>query len=106
MILTDRDPSFADYEGFENSKIFDKKRANVFYCDAYRSNQKASVENMNKQLRMFFPKGKYLSNFSKDDVKRVNIFLNKRKLQSLDGFGPGEAFIRIFGENVFNNLFI
>lgn len=86
LILTDRDPSFADYEGFENSKIFDKKRANVFYCDAYRSTQKASVENMNKQLRMFFPKGKYLSNFSKDDVKRINIFLNKRKLKSLDGF--------------------
>ena len=82
LILTDRDPSFADYEGFENSKIFDKKRANVFYCDAYRSTQKASVENMNKQLRMFFPKGKYLSNFSKDDVKRINIFLNKRKLKS------------------------
>ena len=105
LILTDRDPSFADYEGFENSKIFDKKRANVFYCDAYRSTQKASVENMNKQLRMFFPKGKYLSNFSKDDVKRINIFLNKRKLKSLDGFSPEEVFIRIFGEKVFNNLF-
>ena len=105
LILTDRDPSFADYEGFENSKIFDKKRANVFYCDAYRSTQKASVENMNKQLRMFFPKGKYLSNFSKDDVKRINIFLNKRKLKSLDGFSPEEVFIRIFVEKVFNNLF-
>ena len=105
LILTDRDPSFADYEGFENSKICDKKRANVFYCDAYRSTQKASVENMNKQLRMFFPKGKYLSNFSKDDVKRINIFLNKRKLKSLDGFSPEEVFIRIFGEKVFNNLF-
>ncbi len=105
LILTDRDPSFADYEGFENSKIFDKKRANVFYCDAYRSTQKASVENMNKQLRMFFPKDKYLSNFSKDDVKRINIFLNKRKLKSLDGFSPEEVFIRIFGEKVFNNLF-
>lgn len=60
---------------------------------------------MNKQLRMFFPKGKYLSNFSKDDVKRINIFLNKRKLKSLDGFSHEEVFIRIFGEKVFNNLF-
>lgn len=56
---------------------------------------------MNKQLRMFFPKGKYLSNFSKDDVKRINIFLNKRKLKSLDGFSPEEVFIRIFGEKSF-----
>ena len=60
---------------------------------------------MNKQFRMFFPKGKYLSNFSKDDVKRINIFLNKRKLKSLDGFNSEEVFIRIFGEKVFNNLF-
>ena len=60
---------------------------------------------MNKQLRMFFPKGKYLSNFSNDDVKRINIFLNKRKLKSLDEFSPEKVFIRIFGEKVFNNLF-
>lgn len=53
---------------------------------------------MKKQLRMFFLKGKYLSNFSKDDVKRINIFLNKRKLKSLDGFSPEEVFIRILGK--------
>lgn len=83
----------------KTQKFSIKKRANVFYCDAYRSTQKASVENTNKQLRMFFPKGKYLSNFSKDDVKRINSFLNKRKLKSLDGFSPEEVFIRILGKS-------
>ena len=54
LILTDRDPCFADFEDIEISPINNKQRCNLFYCDAFISNQKASVENMNKQLRHFF----------------------------------------------------
>lgn len=105
LILTDRDPCFADFEGIEISPANNKQRCNLFYCDAFRSNQKASVENMNKQLRQFFPKGQSLDKLTKERVKQINISLNRRKLASLDGYSPEEAFITVFGQSTFNNLF-
>lgn len=105
LILTDRDPCFADFEGIEISPTNNKQRCNLFYCDAFRSNQKASVENMNKQLRQFFPKGQSLGKLTNERVKQINISLNRRKLASLDGYSPEEAFITVFGQSTFNNLF-
>ena len=55
-ILTDRDPSFSDIQGIEFSKELGTQRTYLFFCDAFKSNQKASVENMNKQSRKFFHK--------------------------------------------------
>lgn len=61
VISTDRDTNFADIDGICFSKITGAKRCKLFYCNPYVSNQKPNVENMNKQLRLFFPKGKSLS---------------------------------------------
>lgn len=107
LILTDRDPCFTDFGGIEASKINDgQKRTNIFYCDAYRSNQKGSVENMNKQLRQFFPKGYRLDDVDENKVRQINIALNQKKIKSLDGFSPEEAFIKIFGKDIFEKLFV
>ena len=57
VILTDRDPNFTDIEGICFSKITGEERCKLFFCDGYVSNQKPNVENINKQLRLFFPKG-------------------------------------------------
>lgn len=56
VILTDRDPSFSDITGIECDYDTGELRTRLFFCDAFKSNQKASVENMNKQLRKYFPK--------------------------------------------------
>ncbi len=45
-ILTDRDPSFADFQGIEFSNDIGAQRTNLFFCNAFKSNQKAFVENM------------------------------------------------------------
>lgn len=60
---------------------------------------------MNKQLRQFFPKGQSLDKLTKERVKPINISLNRRKLASLDDYNPEEAFIKVFGQSTFNNLF-
>ena len=59
VILTDRDPCFNDIEGICFSKIAGEERCKLFFCDPYVSNQKPHVENINKQIRKFFPKGIY-----------------------------------------------
>jgi len=103
-ILTDRDPCFADIEGLEVSPFTGEVRTSVFYCDPYVSNQKGNVENMNRQLRKFFPKGKSIDHFSKDDVRKINSFILKTRVKSLSGASPQEAFIKVFGELIYEKM--
>lgn len=105
VILTDRDPSFTDIEGICFSKITGKERCKLFFCDGYVSNQKPNVENINKQLRLFFPKGKTIDTYKKQDIKNINKTLINRPLKSLDSYTPKDAFINVFDEDLFNKLF-
>ncbi len=103
-ILTDRDPCFADIDGIEFSKASGEQRTHLFFCDAFKSNQKASVENMNKQIRKFYPKGKSIDKYSQDDVRKVNLAMVESPLFSLDGHSPKEAFVLLFGQEAFDKL--
>lgn len=105
VILTDRDPNFTDIDGICFSKITGEKRCELFFCDSYVSNQKPNVENINKQLRLFFPKGKSIDKYCKKDIKNINQTLLHRPLKSLDSFTAKEAFIRVFDEDLYNKLF-
>ena len=105
VILTDRDPSFADIDGICYSKITGEERCKLFFWDPYVSNQKPNVENMNKQIRLFFPKGKTVNKYSKNDIKKINKTILNKPLRSLDGNTPKEAFIKVFDEDIFNKLF-
>ena len=105
VILTDRDPNFADINGICFSKITGEERCKLFFCDPYVSNQKPNVENMNKQIRLFFPKGKSVDKYSKVDIKNINKTILNRPLRSLDDNTPKDAFIKVFDEDIFNKLF-
>ena len=105
VILTDRDPCFSDIEGICFSKITGEERCKLFFCDPYVSNQKPNVENMNKQIRLFFPKGKSVDKYTKNDIKTINKTILNKPLRSLDGNTPKDAFIKIFDEDIFNKLF-
>lgn len=88
VILTDRDPNFTDIKGICFSKITDEERCKLFFCDGYVSNQKTNVENINKQLRLFFPKGKTIDTYKKQDIRNINQTLLNRLLRSLDSYTP------------------
>ena len=104
-ILTDRDPSFSDIRGIEFSAETGAQRTNLFFCDAHKSNQKASVENINKQIRKFFPKGKTVDCYTQEQVAMVAKAMNEAPLRSLDGYTPKEAFITLFGLEAHAKLF-
>lgn len=104
VILTDRDPCFADILGICFSKITGEERCKIFYCDPYVSNQKPNVENINKQLRLFLPKKSSIDKYSKNDIKQINYTLLNKPLKSLDSYTPKEAFIKVFDENLFDKL--
>ncbi len=70
----------------------------------YVSNQKPHVENINKQIRKFFPKGKSIDSNIKEFVKNNNITLLNTPIKSLDG-KPKDAFITVYDENLYNKIF-
>lgn len=104
-ILTDRDPCMSDIEGICFSKITGEERCKLFFCDPYVSNQKPNVENINKQLRLFFPKKSSVDKYTAKDINQINYTLLNKPLKSLDSFTPKDAFIKVFDEDLFNKLF-
>ena len=106
VILTDRDPCFSDIEGIYFSKTTGEERCQLFFCDPYVSNQKPNVENMNKQLRLFFPKKSSVDKYTRQDIKQINHTLFNKPLKSLDSYTSKDAFIRIYGEDLFNKFFV
>lgn len=72
--------------------------------DPYVSNQKPNVENINKQIRKFFQKGKSVDNNTKETVNN-NITLLNTPIKSLDGYTPKDAFIAVYGEDLFDKIF-
>lgn len=103
-ILTDRDPCFANYLGIEFSHLSGEQRTKVFYCDSYRSNQKGNVENMNKQLRKYFPKGKSVDCLNDEMVATINETIISQKVMSLGGSSPKEVFESIYGSKLLGLL--
>lgn len=104
-ILTDRDPSFSDIKGIEFSMELGSQRTYLFFCDAFKSNQKTSVENMNKQLRKFFPKKSSIDNYTQEQITLIAKTINGAPLFSLDGHTPKEAFTLLFGLETYIKLF-
>jgi len=99
-ILTDRDPCFSNFLAIEFSHLTGEQRTKVFYCDSYRSNQKGNVENMNKQLRKYFPKGKSIDHLTAEDIFTVNNMIIAQKIASLGGLSPREVFESIYGSKL------
>ena len=103
FILTDNDPCFSDFASIERGDD-GEVRTRVFYADAYVSNQKANVENMNGQLRLHFPKGSSVDKLTADRVKEANLAMIERPLKSLAGLTPRAAFEAVYGTGIIELL--
>lgn len=99
-ILTDNDPCFSDFLAIEFSKATGERRTRVFYCDPYASNQKASVENMNGQLRRFFPKRGSVDALTDEYVAKAFLAVDSSIVRSLGGESPKTALEAAFGAEV------
>lgn len=104
VILTDRDPCFSDILGICFSKITGEERCKIFFCDPYVSNQKPHVENINGQIRKFFPKGQSIDKYTKNDIRQINKALLNTPIRSLDGNTPTETFKVVYGEDLYYKI--
>ena len=56
-------------------------------------------------IRKFFPKGSSVDQYSREDIKKRNNTLLNTPIKSLDGFTPEDAFIAVYGEDLYNKIF-
>lgn len=66
----------------------------VYFADPYCSGQKGAIENMNKILREFFPKGTDFRGVSQAQIDRVQYQINERPRKKLGFSTPKIEFFR------------
>jgi IS30 family transposase len=71
----------------------------AYCCDPYASWQKGGVENMNKMIRWFIPKGANIANYSHQKIASIVVILNKKPRKSLGYKTPLEVMLE-------NNLLV
>ncbi|KXS45997.1 MAG: hypothetical protein AWU54_54 [Candidatus Frackibacter sp. T328-2] len=76
-ITTDNGREFWDYKSVETSITKSSiPRTKHYYADAYCSWQRGSNENLNKMIRRFIPKGRSFKEYSRNEIKRIQKWMN------------------------------
>ena len=92
-------------ENFFHDKIEkDFKSLRVFFCHAYCSWERGSVENANKQLRKSFPKKTDFKNVTQEEIRKAQNHVNHRPMKCLKYKTPFEVFTEKLGESIVANL--
>jgi IS30 family transposase len=89
-ITTDNDILLRHHKRLE--KLLDVK---IYFCNAYHSWEKGTIENANKYVRKDIPKGSDISKYSKRFVRSVEDRLNRRFMAVTDHETPAEALARL-----------
>jgi len=87
-LTIDNDISFQKHE--ELSKMIG---ASVYFCHPYHAWEKGGVENTNKLIRQYVPKGSDISKFSKRYIKKVETKLQNRPRKCLGYKTPLEVML-------------
>lgn len=76
--------------GIENKdhRLFQTK---IYFCDPYSSWQKGGVENVNRMIRRYIPKGCDISQYSEEYVRMIESILNNKPRKSLGYKTPFEV---------------
>ena len=71
--------------------LYGGSRFQVWYCHSYSAWEKGSVENHNRMIRRFFPKGTDFSKVSKKRIADVQDWMNNYPRKILGWQTPNEA---------------
>ena len=84
--------TFDNDSGFQKvSEVEQMLAVESYFCDPYCSWQKGSVENLNRRIRRFIPKGTDLSTISQQRLDEIEKILNARPMECLDNFSPDQC---------------
>jgi IS30 family transposase len=92
--------SLTQDNGIENTKHQELGLA-TYFCDPYSSWQKGGIENANKMIRRYIPKGSDISDYSDEYVKMVITILNNKPRKSLGYKTANEVMLE---KNLFRDI--
>jgi IS30 family transposase len=93
-LSTDNDKSFAFHkvlEGITETKTYFTRPAAPY--------EKGSIENLNKEIRVFYPKKTDFSKVTQEDLERVAVILRNTPMKVLGWKTPQEAFTEVFNSS-------
>ncbi len=79
-------------ENMHHTEITSELSMAMYFCHAYHSWEKGTVENMNGRIRRFIPKGKRIDLLTDAEVSAVEYQLNATPRKCLGFLTPAEAF--------------
>ena len=82
-------------EFVRHATIAEKLNTKVYFADSYASWQKGAIENMNKLVRQYIPKGTDFRELTDDFITSVQYKLNRRPRKKLDFSTPKDEFFKL-----------
>jgi transposase, IS30 family len=79
--------------GIENTKHYELG-ISTYFCDPYSSWQKGGIENLNKMIRQYIPKGSDIAKYSHRDILKIQTILNNKPRKSLGYQTPLEVMLK------------
>ncbi len=89
-ITTDNGVEFYDHQEFAKAL-----GTTVYFADSYASWQKGAIENANKLIRQYFPKGTDFRLVTDEQVREVQYKLNRRPREKLNFSTPLKEFYKL-----------
>ena len=89
-ITTDNGSEFRNHR-----RIADALNAKVYFADSYASWQKGAIENANKLIRQYIPKGTDFDLITDDFIHSVQLKINRRPREKLNFSTPKDEFFKL-----------
>ncbi len=90
-ITVDNGVEFSDVKGMEASILYpDKNRTAIYYCHPYASYERGTNENINGMIRRFIPKGSDIGNYTKDQIKKIEQWINDYPRKIFNGLSSNQ----------------
>ena len=92
-VTTDNGSEFLDHRAI--ARLFGDRGTRVYYTHAYAAWEKGSVENANRLVRRWYPKGTDFSKVSLERVAALQDAINSIHRKLLDGRTASEAYLSV-----------
>ena len=94
-ITGDNGSEFADHENIAKAL-----KTTFFFTHPYSSWEKGLVENTNKLIRQYIPKGANFDNFTEQQIRQIQYKINNRPRKNLNFYSPKEILFRYLHNQV------
>ncbi len=91
-ITADNGSEFLDYLALEQSVMGRSSRTHIYYAHPYSSWERGTNENTNRIIRRFVPKGSDIGRYTREDLRKIEEWINGYPRKILNFKTAGELF--------------